>query len=189
MKIDLTKIDGYQTMTPEQKLSALEAFEFDTSELDLLRAETKNQKSLIDKYTGEIGALKKKQNEGLSEAERKAREQESAMSELQEKYDALLKESTIAKYKAKYLSLGYDETLAASAAENLANNKMDEFFDVVAKHLAEVDKRQKAEAARSTPKPDGKGAPAKVMTQKDILGIKDTVERQKAIEEHLDLFE
>ena len=27
MKIDTTKIEGYDTMTPEQKLAALEAFE------------------------------------------------------------------------------------------------------------------------------------------------------------------
>ena len=188
MKIDLTAISGYESMTTEQKLAALEAFEFDTSELDTLREQAKTQKGLIDKYTGEIKTLKNERNNGLSEAERKAKEQENAMAELQEKYDALLKSSTISSYKAKYLGLGYEEALAADTADALANNDMDRFFANVGKHLEALSKKQTEEAARNTPKLDGKGAPSKVMTREDILKMKDPVARQQAIAEHTELF-
>ena len=188
MKIDLNSIQGYASMTPEQKLAALEGFEFDTSELDTLRAETKNQKSLIDKYTGEIGQLKKKQNEGLSEAERKAAEQQEAMAKLQEKYDKLLLQSTIASYKAKYLGLGYEEALAEDTAKALANGEIDKVFANNAKHLEAVEKKQKADAARNTPKLDGGGSGVAPKTKEDIYKIKDPIERQQAIAQNIELF-
>lgn len=188
MKIDLSTIEGYESMTPEQKLSALEGFEFDTTELDALRAQTKKDKDLISKYTGEISTLKKAQTAGLTEAEKRAREQEEAMTELQSKYDALLKSSTISNYKSKYLSLGYEEGLAADTADALANGDMERFFTNVGKHLETIEKRQKADAARNTPKLDGKGSGPKAMTQEDIFKIKDTAERQRAIEQHPELF-
>jgi hypothetical protein len=110
------------------------------------------------------------------------------MTELQSKYDALLKSSTISNYKSKYLSLGYEEGLAADTADALANGDMERFFTNVQRHLETIEKRQKADAARNTPKLDGKGAGNKTMTQEDIFKIKDTMERQRAIEQHPELF-
>lgn len=188
MKIDLSTIEGYDAMTPEAKLQALESFEFDTTEWDSLKETAKNQKALIDKYTGEIGALKKKEKEGLSEADRKSREQEETLQALQEKYDALLKRTTISDYAAKYMALGYDEALALEAAEALANGEMDKVFASGEKFRAELEKKQKAEAAKATPRLDGRGSGSKSLTKADIMKIKDPSERQRAIAENIDLF-
>lgn len=189
MKIDLSTINGYQTMTPEQKIAALEGFEFDTSELDTLRETAKNQKGLIDKYTGEIGALKKKQNESLSEAEKKALAQEEAFAALQDKYDKLYKASVISDYTAKYIGLGYEKTLAEETAKALAEGNMEKVFANAEKFKVELEKKQKAEIAKSTPAPDAKGSSTVVKTKEDIYKIKDPIERQKAIAENLELFE
>ena len=188
MRIDLSTIQGYESMTPEEKLAALEGFEFDTTEWDSLRETAKTQKALIDKYTGEIGALKKKEKEGLSEADRRSREQEETLAALQEKYDALLKRTTISDYTARYMALGYSEELAAEAAEALANGEMDKVFASGEKHRADLDRKQKAEATKATPKLDGRGSGTKATTREDIMKIKDDSERQAAIAEHIELF-
>lgn len=188
MKIDLSLIEGYETMSAEDKLKALEAFEFDTSELDRLKADNQKQKDLITKYTGQISSMKKAETEGLSAAEKKAKEQEEAMLDLQAKYDELLKASTISGYVAKYISLGYDEALATESANALVDGDMEKVFANSEKFKASLEKQYKAEAARSMPKPDGKGGVTVPKTKKDIMAIKDYAERQKAISENLELF-
>ena len=188
MKIDLNTIEGYEGMTPEAKLAALEGYDFDTSELETLRETVKSQKGLIDKYTGEIGSLKKKQCEGLTESERKSKEQEAALRDLQEKYELLKKNNVIAEYMSKYLELGFDKELARQTAEACAEGNMDRVFENLAKFKADEEKRYKAEAAKNTPKPDGRGTVV-YKSVDEIMKIKDPSERQKAIAENLELFE
>lgn len=187
-KIDVSLIEGYEAMSLEDKVKLLEAFEFDDSELSKLREDNKKQKDLITKYTGEISSLKKAQSAGLTEAERKAKEQEDAFTDLQSKYEALLKNSTISSYQAKYIALGYDEAMALETATALVDGDMDKVFSNSEKFKASLEKQYKAEAARSMPRPDGKGAVAAPKTKEDIMNIKDATERQKAIAEHLELF-
>ena len=187
-KIDLSLIEGYETMSAEDKVKAFENYEFDTSELDRLKADNQKQKDLITKYTGEISSLKKASNAKLTEDEQKAKEQEEKMTDLQEKYDALLKSSTISSYQAKYAALGYDEAMALETATALVDGDMDKVFTNQEKFKASLEKQYKAEAARSLPKPDGKGGSSVVKTKDDIMKIKDPIERQKAISENLELF-
>ena len=187
-KIDLSLIEGYETMSAEDKVKAFESYEFDTSELDRLKADNQKQKDLITRYTGEISSLKKAQNQGLTEAEKKAKEQEEAMLDLQGKYDALLKSSTISQYQAKYIALGYDEAMALETATALVDGDMDKVFTNSEKFKASIEKQFKAEAARSMPKPDGRGGVSAPMTRESIMKIKDAAERQKAISENLELF-
>lgn len=188
MKIDLSLIEGYETMSAEEKLKALEGYEFDTSELDRLKADNQKQKDLITKYTGQISSMKKAETEGLSAAEKKAKEQEEAMLDLQAKYDELLKASTVSGYTAKYMSLGYDEALATESANALVDGDMEKVFANSEKFKASLEKQYKAEAARNMPKPDGRGGVSAPMTRESIMKIKDAAERQKAISENLELF-
>ena len=187
-KIDLSLIEGYENMSLEDKVKLFESYEFDDSELTKLRDDNKKQKDLITKYTGEISSLKKAQNQGLTEAEKKAKEQEDALTDLQGKYDALLKSSTISSYQAKYIALGYDEAMALETATALVDGDMDKVFSNSEKFKASLEKQYKAEAARSMPRPDGKGGTSVPKTKEDIMKIKDASERQKAIAEHIELF-
>ena len=187
-KIDLSLIEGYEAMSLEDKVKLLESFEFDDSELSKLREDNKKQKDLITRYTGEISSLKKAQNQGLTEAEKKAKEQEDAMLDLQSKYDALLRSSTISTYQAKYIALGYDEAMALETATALVEGDMDKVFGNSEKFKASLEKQYKAEAARAMPRPDGKGGVKSPLTKKEIMDIKDPTERQQAIAEHIELF-
>lgn len=190
-RIDFSSIQGYEAMSVEDKLKALEAYELpDTaSELDRLRADNQKQKDLITKYTGEISSLKKAQTAGLTEAERKAKEQEDTLAELQAKYDELLKNSTVSGYVSKYIALGYDPELAKETAAALVDGDMEKVFLNGEKFKASLEKQIRAEVVKATPKPDSKGGIKPMTSKEEIMKIKDASERQAAIAEHLDLFE
>ena len=66
MKIDVTKIEGYESMTPEQKLQALEEYELDGFV----------DKKVFDKTSSELASLKKQHKELLTAEERQKQEQD-----------------------------------------------------------------------------------------------------------------
>lgn len=187
-KIDVSLIEGYEEMTPEQKLEALEAFEFDDSEIEKLRQEAQKSKDLITKYTGEISALKKEKNSALTEEQRKAQEREEALAELQAKYDEMMKKSTFSTYVAKYTELGYDKALAEETAQALIDGDMEKVFANSEKYKDSLEKKFKADAMKGTSKPYDKGR-AEYTSKEDIMKIQDSAERQRAIAEHLELFD
>ena len=61
-KIDISKIDGYADMTPEQKIAALEAFETEDPDYSGYV-----KKDIFDKTASELAAKKKELNEKLTE--------------------------------------------------------------------------------------------------------------------------
>ena len=65
-KIDTSKIAGYAEMTPEQKLAALEGFEYEDN-----LAELEKQKNAVSKANSEAAEWKRKHNALLSEDEKK----------------------------------------------------------------------------------------------------------------------
>ena len=189
MKIDLSTIEGFDAMSPEDKIKALLEMEFpDTSEIDRLKADNQKQKDLITKYTGEISSLKKAQNATLSEADRKTKEQEETLADLQEKYNELLKKSTIGNYASKLMALGYSEDMALESATAFAEGDIDKIFENSAKFKANLEKQFRAEAVKSTPRPDSKGGIAAPKTKEEIMKIRDDSERQRAIAENIELF-
>ena len=109
-KIDISKIDGYADMTPEQKIAALEAFETEDPDYSGYV-----KKDIFDKTASELAAKKKELNEKLTEDEQKKQKEQEEREELQSKYDKLLRESEVSKFKAKLLGMGYEEKLADGA--------------------------------------------------------------------------
>ena len=123
----------------------------------------------------------------MSEDERKAKEDADKMEDLQTKYDALLKESTISKNKARLIALGYDDALAGEVAEAMAEGDTEKVFAAQKKHLDSVEKKVREEVLKDTPKPTGGSGKGK--SAEDILKIADAAERQSAIAENIELFE
>lgn len=150
MKIRTEKIEGYEEMTLEQKLEALENYEVD--EPDYSGYVTKET---FDKTASELANSKKQLREKMSADEIKAKEDSDKMVELQSKYDALLKESEITKNKARLLTLGYEDKLATETAEAIVNGDTDKVFANQKKHLDSVEKRIREEVLTSTPRPTG----------------------------------
>lgn len=149
--IDTTTIEGFDAMSDSDKLSALLKFEI-PEKVDLSQYVSK---ATFDKTASELADKKKALNDRMGEDERAKAEAESAMKDLQTKYEALLKESTISKFKAEYLAQGYSDELAAKAAKAMAEGDTAKVFEYNKTFKAELEKNLKAELLKDTPKPGG----------------------------------
>ena len=177
MKINTGKIEGYEDMTLEQKLAALETFE--VSEPDYSGFVTKE---VFDKTASELANTKKQLREKMSAEEIKAKEDAEKLEALIKERDALLKEKTVANHKAQYLALGYEEKLAIETAEALANGELDKVFANQKKHHESVEKRIKADILKDTPRPEG-GNGSETIT-KEIFSKMPIAEQYKYSIEH-----
>lgn len=162
MKIDTTRIEGYENMTPEQKLQALEAFEYDdhSSELDRM-------KNAVTKANGEAAEWKRKHNALLTEDEKRKQESEEANAQIMKELEALRHEKVVSQHKASFLGLGYEEAVASETAEAMASGDMAKVFANMKKFQENMVKGLKAEAMKNTPRP-GAGAAEGVNYQKLI---------------------
>lgn len=164
-RIDTTTIEGFEAMDDSQKLAAL--LNLDVPErVDLTKFIPKAQ---YDKTASELAEAKRINKSKMTEDEAAKAEQDQKNKELQEKYDTLLKESTIAKYKAKYLEQGYDAKLAEETATALFNGETEKVFANGEKFKAAVEQKTKAELLKDTPKPGGNGGKEGEEKTPDIL--------------------
>ena len=128
-KIDITKIEGYDTMTAEEKLAVLEAFEYEDNSAELER-----YKNAVSKANSEAAEWKKKHNAQLTADDKEKQEREEELANLRTEIGELRKERAVTSYKAKFLGLGYDEALAEDTAKALAEGDMDKVFVNQKKH-------------------------------------------------------
>lgn len=153
MKVDTSKINGYAEMSSEEKLSALEAYEFDSppppSPVD--NGELERLKAALDKATSEAAANKKalreKQSAEEAKAAQEAEERESILKEL----EALKKDKAISAHKAQYLELGYDAEMAETNAKALYSGDFDTVFSNQKKFIEAQRKAAAASALDSQP--------------------------------------
>lgn len=157
-KINVSEIEGYAEMTPEDKLKTLE--EFEIAEPDYSGYV---KKDVFDKTASELAAEKKKLREKLSEDEIAKQQEKEEREKLQADYEKLLRETSVSKNKAKLLALGYEEKLADETAEAMADGDTEKVFTNQKKHLEAVEKKVRAEALKNTPKP-APGASGETMT-------------------------
>ena len=177
MKISTEKIEGYKDMTLEQKLAALENYEVD--EPDYTGYVTKE---VFDRTASELSSTKKQLREKMSAEELKAKEDAEKYEEVVKERDALLKEKTILGHKTKYLSLGYEESLANETAEAMVNGELDKVFANHKKHLDAVEKKIRADVLKDTPKPEG-GNGSETMTKEKFRKMS-TAEQYKFSVDH-----
>ena len=176
-KIDVTQIEGYETMTAEEKLKALE--EFDVPNTDYSDFERKGQ---FDKTASELATAKKQLREKMTEDEAAKQKEKEEREELESKYNKLLRESEISKHKAKLLALGYDESLADETATAMVDGDSEKVFINQQKHLTAFEKKVRAEALKDTPKPTPDGD-FKTMTLEKFRKLS-PAERAAFYEEH-----
>ena len=136
--IDTSTIEGFDTMSAEDQVKAL--LGLDIPEKVDLSGYVK--KELLDKTSSEEAA--------------KAQSDE-AMKELQDKYNELLKKTSIAENTAKYLEVGYSPELAKSTAEAIFNGDMDAVLENQKKYNAECEKRFKENVERGLHPNGGSG--------------------------------
>ena len=181
-KIDTSKIENYTNMTAEEKLAALEAFEYEADNSDAERL-----KAAVSKANSEAAELKRQLKARMTEDEQKEAERLAAEAAIKAELDALRKEKTISDSKAKFLGLGYDEKLAAETAKALADGDMDKVFANQQIHIDNVKKAAAASALAGDPKPPaGSSGGAKITKEQfDAMGYS---ERLKLHNEQPELY-
>lgn len=147
-KIDTSKITGYAEMSAEDKLKALEAFEYEDN-----AAELEKQKAAVSKANSEAAEWKRKHNALLGEDEKKKQEQEEKFANMEKELSELREAKRVSEFKAKFIAQGYDEVLAEDTAKALADGDSAKVFANQSKFLEEYAKKVKADAIKKTPKP------------------------------------
>lgn len=151
--ISTESIEGFDSMTAEQKVDALLKLDLPDSSAELAK-----MKSALDKATSEAADYKKQLKGKMSEDEAAAAEREAKWAEMEAKLKELETEKTISTYKASYLAMpGFDEKLAEDTAKALAEGDMKTVFANQQKASAAHEKKLRAEMVKQDPKPDGAG--------------------------------
>lgn len=146
-KIDTSKIEGFDAMTPEQKLEALQGFDFPDPDYSGYV-----KKDLYDKAASDAASWKKKHNALLSEEEQKKQEEGEKWANMEKELEGLRKEKTVSQYTAQLLKQGYDEKLAAATAAAMESGDMATVFANNQKFLDGYAKKVIAEKLKGTPR-------------------------------------
>lgn len=127
MKIDTSKIEGYEEMSAEDKVKALESYEAEEKPTPVDNNSDRLKKAL-DKATSEAAEYKRQLRAKQTEAEIAESERASAEAAMKAELEELRKEKAISNYKAKYMSIGYAEELAETSAEALMRGETETVF-------------------------------------------------------------
>lgn len=187
MKIDVTKIDGYDSMSAEEKLQALENYEMpEPQKPDYTGYVTKEQ---FDKTSSELAEKKRQLRASMDETQaQKLKEQEEReeleeqLKALQESHAKLIQDNAIAENTAKLIGLNYDEALAKETAKAMVEGNIALVLDNYKKHLDSFEKKLKAEIMKTTPKPGADGE-NKGFTLKDLRAMS-PMERAEYAQNH-----
>lgn len=185
-QIDVSKIENFGTMSPEEQVKALLGFEYDDGTAAIKDAEDRaaKMKAAFDKASSEAAAYKKQYNEKLTDEERKKQEADSEIQAMRDKLAEFEQRERLSTAKAAFLGGGFDETTAADAASAFIEGDIEKMSSAVKAFKDSIAAAAKSELMGNNPKPDG-GSGAKVRTKEDILKIADYSEMQAAIEEYI----
>lgn len=148
-RIDTSKITGYEEMSAEDKLKALEEFEFETPKPD--SGETEKLKQALSKASSEAAEWKRQFREKQTEAERAEAERAEREKAVEEELRGLRRDKSVSGYVAQCLALGYDKDLAQRAAEAMADNDAAEILKCQQEFLESKQKELEAAALNKQP--------------------------------------
>lgn len=122
MKVDVSKIENYDQMSAEDKLKALEEYEFEVPAPKDSNEEVTRLKTALSKANSEAAEWKRQIREKQTEAERAEAERKEREAAVEEELRTLRRDKTVSGYVAQCLALGYGQDLAIKAAEAMADN-------------------------------------------------------------------
>lgn len=149
-KINTAAIEGYAEMSAEDKLKALEEYEFETpapKESD----EVTKLKNALSKANSDAAEWKRQFREKQTEAERAEAERKEHEAAVEDELRTLRRDKTVSGYIAQYLALGYTQELALKAAEATADNDAATIMSCQQEYLAEKTKELEAAALNKQP--------------------------------------
>lgn len=179
MRIDTAKIEGFESLSAEEKLNAL-------LNLDIEVEDNTKLKNALNKATSEAADYKRQLKEKMTEQERAEADRKAKEAEKDELLKNLMREKTIADNKAQFLSVGYDGELAQKSAEAMADGNMAEIFSGFKAFVENRDKQIRAELIKGTPAPKG-GATENSITKEQFnnMGYQ---ERAKLYQDNPELY-
>lgn len=142
-------IENYESMSVEEKLAALEAYEPDMSGFVA--------KAVFDKTASDLAAAKKSLREKMSEDEAAKVKEAEERAALKARVEELEQERAVNSYVNSYLTMGYDEKLAKSSAEALVKGDMETVFKNQKFHADAREKALRTEIVKQTPTPPAGG--------------------------------
>ena len=168
-----------ETTTPEIDYKA---------EFEKLQSEYSKVKSSLDKASSEVADYKRKERDRMSEDDKKAIEAE----ERESYYKTLERRIAIADYEAELEDVT-DAKIKREIAELFADGKL---VEGMSKHKAyrekakgELEKKIKSELMKQNPQHSAQVGTLTYKSKDEIMAIKDTQTRQKAIAENINLFQ
>ena len=178
-----TKIEGYDTMTAEEKVKAFESFNIPDPDYSGYV-----KKDVFDKTASELAQTKKDLKARMTEEEIAKAEHEAELNKYKEQAQTLQREKNISENKAKFLSLGYDDTLAGETAEALENGDFATVFKNQQVVIENVKKIAKGEAMASTPAPAGKATDGSKTITREQFDKMTYAERAELFDSNPDLY-
>ena len=155
-KIDVSKIEGYDEMSAEDKIKAL--LDYETEDPDMSGYVSKET---FDKTASELATKKKELKAKMTEDEAKKIAEAEEKEALQARIAELETKEKISNNKAQFLALGYDETIANSTAKALVDGDLATVFKNLKSHQEAYEKKLRADVLAETPRPDGLGVDGK----------------------------
>ena len=117
MKIDTSKIPNFDSL-PEEARNAILGMEF-SDPVDMAQFVSK---ATFDKKASEAADLAKQLKAKMTDDEAKEAERAENERKIMEELETLRKEKQISEYTSRYLTLGYDATLAADTAKAFSDS-------------------------------------------------------------------
>ena len=149
-KINTSTIEGYDSMSAEEKVKALEALEYED-----YSSENEKLKRLNEKANTEAAEWKRKHNALLTEDEKKKQEDADRVSAMEKELEELRRDKLVSGYAQKYMAQGFTEELAMSTAKALESGDMNTVFANQQKFLEDYAKTVRSEQMKGVPRPQG----------------------------------
>ena len=169
MKVNVNEIPGYSEMSAEDKIKALEAFEFEAPK-QTEDGEVKKLREALSKTNSEAANLKRQLHEKMSEAEKAEAERKEREQQIEEELNTLRKDRKIATLEKAYLAAGYPADLAAASAVAQAEGDTETVLKNQLVYLSDTKKKLESEALNKQPPLSVGNPPAgKPLTEEDRI--------------------
>ena len=151
MRIDVSKIEGFEEMSAEDKVNAVLAYEFEEPKAPDTNAEITKLKTALSKANSESAEWKRQFREKQTESERAEAERNEAFQKMQDELTTLKREKVLSEYSKQCMALGYDADLAAECAEAMADGRFNDVFAIQQRFMAAKTKEIEAAALNKQP--------------------------------------
>ena len=150
MKVDVSKIAGFDELSAEEKVKAIMDYEFDEPKQDN-SAEITKLKAALSKANSEAAEFKRQFREKQTEQERAEAERAENEKALREELASLRRGKVVDEYMKRCMALGYSPDLASECAEAMADGRMGDVFNIQQTFLANKTREIEANALNRQP--------------------------------------